>query len=109
MNCTKCGSDTKVIDRRGTKRRRECLTCNHRFSTVEVLWERKKQKAEKPIVLPVVEPVATKTVKQPKKSLAVQLKKNASARRKIEDLRDSLLDTEYDCLDFDHDYLPDKW
>lgn len=38
--CSKCKSDTKVIDsrprERGTKRRRECLSCNYRFSTIEI-------------------------------------------------------------------------
>lgn len=105
MNCTKCGSDTKVIDSRGTKRRRECLTCQHRFSTVEVLWERGKPEIKyieenKQIEKP--KPVAKKTIKPPKQNSAIQLKKNASARRKIEDWRDSFLDPDYD-------YLPDKW
>ena len=43
MNCPKCAStETKVVDSRSTtepagniRRRRECLDCGHRFSTVE--------------------------------------------------------------------------
>lgn len=42
MKCPKCGySDSKVIDSRTTperdmiRRRRECLSCHHRFTTVE--------------------------------------------------------------------------
>ena len=45
MNCPKCGdNDPIVIDSRqkpyGTRRRRECLVCGHRYSTVEVSVER---------------------------------------------------------------------
>ncbi len=41
MNCQRCGSDTKVLDTRTVKnarsirRRRQCLNCAHRFTTVE--------------------------------------------------------------------------
>jgi transcriptional repressor NrdR len=35
MNCPVCNSDTKVIDSRGVRRRRECLKCAQRFSTIE--------------------------------------------------------------------------
>lgn len=37
MNCPLCSSDTAVIDSRGTRRRRKCKACGHRFSTREVL------------------------------------------------------------------------
>ena len=42
MNCTKCGKKTKVIDsrttqKRGVKRRRECVRCKHRFTTHEMV------------------------------------------------------------------------
>ena len=45
MNCPKCGSDQlKVIDSRGSpeqvKRRRECVDCKERFSTIEVTVEK---------------------------------------------------------------------
>ena len=40
MNCPHCGGETKVVDSRpnedSTRRRRECLECKHRFSTVEI-------------------------------------------------------------------------
>ena len=40
MTCPVCGADTKVIDSRpiedGTRRRRQCLECDHRFTTVEI-------------------------------------------------------------------------
>ena len=39
MKCIFCGSDTKVTDKRespeGTRRRRECLKCEKRFTTYE--------------------------------------------------------------------------
>ena len=40
MNCPICYGQTHVIDSRpnedSIRRRRECLECNHRFSTVEI-------------------------------------------------------------------------
>jgi len=47
MNCPKCKNDTKVIDSRPTgqekspgckkiRRRRECLKCGFRFTTIEI-------------------------------------------------------------------------
>lgn len=40
MNCPLCGADTKVIDTRSdgaeVRRRRECKSCGHRFTTYEV-------------------------------------------------------------------------
>lgn len=40
MTCPECGSDTKVVDSRRSEdtvtRRRECLACGHRFTTMEV-------------------------------------------------------------------------
>lgn len=46
--CPSCGSDdSKVIDVRGDYRRRECLTCNERFSTTEVVrppWQMRDHK-----------------------------------------------------------------
>ena len=42
MNCPKCSSDGSVIDSRPTdhattiRRRRECNTCKHRYTTYEV-------------------------------------------------------------------------
>lgn len=40
MNCPICNGETKVKDSRpdedSVRRRRECLVCQHRFSTVEI-------------------------------------------------------------------------
>lgn len=48
MNCPKCNdSDTDVIDTRpmpyGVRRRRECLACDHRWSTVEINYTQYKK------------------------------------------------------------------
>lgn len=47
MTCPKCNENTRVIDSKSdedsTERRRECLVCGYRFSTVEIdrdLYER---------------------------------------------------------------------
>jgi len=40
MTCPVCGGDTKINDSRSSgerlRRRRECLKCGHRFTTIEV-------------------------------------------------------------------------
>ena len=48
MDCTKCNSYTEVIDSRTLsdghiRRRRRCLLCGHRFSSVEIPAEEYKQ------------------------------------------------------------------
>lgn len=48
MTCPICGDKTKVINSRATcdcvKRRRECVSCGHRFTTEEIERDlRKKQ------------------------------------------------------------------
>ena len=54
MTCPKCYEKTKVIDSRSdedsTERRRECLACGYRFSTIEVdkeLYERMVKQNDK--------------------------------------------------------------
>lgn len=49
MKCPHCGGDTKVVDSRQREdgsvfRRRECLGCKGRFSSLENVWVRKTQK-----------------------------------------------------------------
>ncbi|WP_449366123.1 NrdR family transcriptional regulator [Virgibacillus sediminis] len=39
MNCPECGGKTRVIDNRRGRRRRECKSCDTRFSTKEVVME----------------------------------------------------------------------
>ena len=49
MNCPSCHSDMRVMDSRkqagSTVRRRECLSCGHRLSTMEVVVA---QRADRP-------------------------------------------------------------
>lgn len=54
MTCPKCYKKTKVIDSRSdedsTERRRECLACGYRFSTLEIdkdLYERTVKRNDK--------------------------------------------------------------
>ncbi len=39
MNCPICSSDSRVLRTDNGARRRECLRCKHRFSTIEVRRE----------------------------------------------------------------------
>ena len=42
MTCPVCGERTRIVNSRsysdgeGVRRRRECLTCGHRFTTIEL-------------------------------------------------------------------------
>lgn len=42
MNCPVCNQDSKVLDSNRTRRRRECLHCRYRWTTVEVTTQRYK-------------------------------------------------------------------
>lgn len=37
MNCTVCHADTRVLRSDNGERRRECVRCGHKMTTVEVL------------------------------------------------------------------------
>lgn len=43
MECPLCGSESSVIETRSSprenRRRRQCNTCNHRFTTKEIAYE----------------------------------------------------------------------
>ena len=91
MKCS-CGGKTQVLDRRGVYRRRECLACGARFSTKESMVNR--QSAHKKLK-------PTEEKKRPRKRRVVstmplntreQATKNASARRKLEEMRDNMGD-----------------
>ena len=90
MKCD-CGGNTRVLDSRGVLRRRECLKCHMRFSTEEVI-----------ITKPVKSPEKKKrqTKKRVKNILPPnnwqQLEKNTSARRKLEELRDTIKEDDYE-------------
>ena len=86
MKCD-CGGNTRVLDSRGVNRRRECLKCFMRFSTEEVIVtkpEKKKVQTKKRVknILP------TNNWKQ--------LSKNISARRKLEELLDTIKEDDYE-------------
>ena len=87
MKCS-CGGETQVLDRRGVYRRRECLACSTRFSTKESMVNRQSVREK-------LKPIEEK--KRPRKSTMPlntreQVTKNASARRRIEDMRDNIGD-----------------
>jgi len=98
MNCT-CGGATKVVDRRGQRRRRECLVCGERFSTVEVLEkdapEQDKQPAPKKPATVQAQPKPAAT-SRPKPTAptapAAQAERKVPAWRRIQDLREQLED-----------------
>lgn len=97
MNCPKCGAESKVIDTRGSRRRRECVACKARYSTVEVLAQNSRGSNKPPKPAPVVKPAV-----KPKAQPVSVIKKAADARRKIEYMRDSFLDPDYD-------FIPERW
>ncbi len=86
MKCD-CGSKTRVLDTRGVHRRRECLKCCMRFSTEEVIVtkpEKKKVQAKKRVksILPA--------------NNWQQLAKNTSARQRLEAIRDTIKEDDYE-------------
>jgi len=86
MKCD-CGSKTRVLDTRGVNRRRECLKCCMRFSTEEVVVTKPEKKK-------------VQTKKRVKNILPAnnwqQQEKNTSARRKIEEMRDTIKEDDYE-------------
>lgn len=95
MECTLCGSKTKVIDSRKTedevKRRRECLNkkCQARFTTVETLVVQ-----EEPVIQKKPQPKAPSVTKEEAKEVA--RRKKVSVRRAIEDLHEGYEDYDDD-------------
>jgi len=86
MKCD-CGSKTRVLDSRGVNRRRECLQCFMRFSTEEVIVTKSDKKK-------------VKTKKRVKNILPPnnwqQLAKNINARQKLEEMRDTIKEDDYE-------------
>lgn len=109
MNCPKCNAESSVIETRNVRRRRECVSCKHRFSTLEVLAERGLRLKAKKVEAPVVPKAAPKprvrrpVVKEAPEVVATSaIKRAADARRKLEEMRDSFLDPDYD-------FIPERW
>lgn len=90
MKCD-CGGDTRVMDSRGVRRRRECLKCTMRFSTEEVI-------VTKPVKSP--EKKKRQTKNRVKNILPTnnwqQLARNTSARQKLEEMRDNIKEDDYE-------------
>jgi transcriptional regulator NrdR family protein len=90
MKCD-CGGNTRVLDTRGVHRRRECLKCCMRFSTEEVV-------VTKPVKF--VEKKKRQTKKRVKNILPAnnwqQLAKNTSARQRLEAIRDTIKEDDYE-------------
>lgn len=101
MNCPECNADTRVVDSRGVRRRRVCKVCGCRFSTEEVLTVIGRKKVKPEPSQSVAAPPPPKPKPEKKKKFSVQ--KAASARRRLEDMRD------LSYLDDDFDYIPEKW
>jgi len=89
MKCPACGGVSKVLERRGLRRRRECQECGHRWTTLESLL------GVKPVSLP---PALAKLGRQGKKSKHV----NVAIRRIRREI-----DTEIETDDDIRPYLPE--
>ena len=81
MNCPKCKGESKVFDSRataqGVRRRRECLKCSERFSTIEIHTAPLKK-------IPAIKPVAAAKPKEEKK-IPPKAKKVEGKTRPIHD------------------------
>jgi len=83
MICVKCGCKTQVVDSRdadegaSVRRRRECVSCKYRFSTLEILHE-PSVVVEKP----------KKEVKPQKGPNLTLHRRQMNARRKFEEMQD---------------------
>ena len=70
MICPKCGGRSKVYSSRPKgdtiRRHRQCLKCEHRYATVEIL-EQKEDALDKPKEKPVKLSVVPKQVKKKKR------------------------------------------
>ena len=90
MKCD-CGSKTRVLDSRGVFRRRECLKCCMRFSTEEVVVTKPVKFIEK----------KKRSIKKRVKNILPtnnwqQQEKNTSARQKLEAIRDTIKEDDYE-------------
>lgn len=85
MKCA-CGGKTEVVDVRPesgepqiVRRRRECLTCKQRITTLEIPLDKPEPKK-------IMKPKEDKA--KPIKNNREQVKKNQTARRRLEEIRD---------------------
>lgn len=101
MQCVKCKHDTHVLQTRGVRRRRECLSCGHRFTTIEqLLIGSLNADAEPKERKPKVEKAPR--ISKAKEALVARKKaRDAIERRRWE--KESEWDSEYE------NFLPDRW
>lgn len=83
MKCILCNCDTRVLESRaaedGIRRRRECIVCGERFTTMETMVGKTLKAAPASRPKPVAKPKA-----KPKKPVATP-KQRLAARRAVED------------------------
>jgi hypothetical protein len=98
MNCPKCDAGTHVLETRQSRRRRQCLSCGYRFSTIETLLDAPPVAAPVAVAEPKPEPAAPRVTKAKAKAQA-----KLKARREVES-RSWYNDDYYSP---DNDYLPE--
>lgn len=91
LNCRVCGVVTRVLETRGTgewvARRRECVGCKARVTTVEVVKGSVVREAQGPRVRSA--PTKAVAAQVGSKNNEAGIKARAVARRRLEDLRDA--------------------
>lgn len=108
MKCPKCFGATQVLETRDTRRRRRCLGCGQRFTTLEVMAED----------VAAVDVAAARPAPRPKPKKPAQVERSAEvmqakgrargeARRKIEERRDARRWQKDDWYSCENDYLPE--
>jgi len=95
MFCQSCGGKTRVVDSRAERRRRECLKCKARFSTIELVVDDN----DTPVVpAAVARPAPVKRVRPargpakppaPARTPRKEQEYRGSVRLRIEELRDA--------------------
>lgn len=90
LNCRECGVVTRVLETRGSgdwiARRRECLGCKARVTTIEVV--RDELAAQVEVARPRVRVAKVKLDDGKSRNDVPGVKVRAAARRRLEDLKD---------------------
>lgn len=91
LNCASCGAATRVLETRGDQqsitRRRECLNCKQRVTTLELPKWQVNSYQQKPRAA-VTPTVRKPKVNKPTSNNAAGLKNKAIARKRLEELQD---------------------
>lgn len=96
MNCPECDGNTKVVETRGTRRRRECLCCKTRFTTEETIVVKARQPREKVAIKKAADLPAVMTKQKAKMQARRALEEKKLAKRGFDDW-----------FSEDNDFLPD--